>query len=131
MKLKLNYIGIVVRDMDASLSFYSRLGLKFADDEGPHREATTEAGLRVALDDLSLIQEIDPDWTTPVGQGVGIAFECESPRVLDEVYAEAIQAGVTSYKAPFDAFWGQRYATILDPDGNKVDLFAWQETPAA
>ena len=25
---------------------------------------------------------------------------------------------------PFDAFWGQRYATVLDPDGNAVDLFA-------
>ncbi|MGB5655838.1 MAG: glyoxalase, partial [Acidimicrobiia bacterium] len=27
-------------------------------------------------------------------------------------------------RAPFDAFWGQRYATVLDPDGNGVDLFA-------
>src|SRR6266487_2250142 len=25
---------------------------------------------------------------------------------------------------PYDAPWGQRYATILDPDGNMVDLFA-------
>ena len=25
---------------------------------------------------------------------------------------------------PFDAFWGQRYATVRDPDGNAVDLFA-------
>ncbi|MCZ6462364.1 MAG: glyoxalase, partial [Actinobacteria bacterium] len=23
-----------------------------------------------------------------------------------------------------DAFWGQRYATVLDPDGNAIDLFA-------
>jgi uncharacterized glyoxalase superfamily protein PhnB len=28
-------------------------------------------------------------------------------------------------KSPrIDAFWGQRYATVLDPDGNPVDLFA-------
>jgi uncharacterized glyoxalase superfamily protein PhnB len=27
-------------------------------------------------------------------------------------------------RSPFDAFWGQRYATVLDPDGNTVDLFA-------
>ncbi len=25
---------------------------------------------------------------------------------------------------PFDAFWGMRYATVLDPDDNGVDLFA-------
>ena len=27
-------------------------------------------------------------------------------------------------KAPWDAFWGQRYACVLDPDGNQIDLFA-------
>ena len=26
--------------------------------------------------------------------------------------------------APFDAFWGMRYATVHDPDGTGVDLFA-------
>jgi len=25
---------------------------------------------------------------------------------------------------PWDAFWGQRYAIVRDPDGNGVDLFA-------
>ena len=25
---------------------------------------------------------------------------------------------------PWDAFWGQRYAQVKDPDGNVVDLFA-------
>lgn len=33
-------------------------------------------------------------------------------------------AGFHSHVAPFDAPWGQRYATVLDPDGNHVDLFA-------
>jgi catechol 2,3-dioxygenase-like lactoylglutathione lyase family enzyme len=27
-------------------------------------------------------------------------------------------------KEPYDAFWGQRYANVADPDGNAVDLFA-------
>ncbi len=26
----------------------------------------------------------------------------------------------------WDAFWGQRYTTVIDPDGNLVDLFAWK-----
>jgi hypothetical protein len=25
---------------------------------------------------------------------------------------------------PWDAFWGQRYAVVHDPDGNGVDLLA-------
>jgi len=24
----------------------------------------------------------------------------------------------------WNAFWGQRYACVLDPDGNQIDLFA-------
>jgi len=32
--------------------------------------------------------------------------------------------GHRAHKAPWDAFWGQRYAQVLDPDGNSVDLFA-------
>ena len=40
------------------------------------------------------------------------------------MHARAVEAGHTSRSDPFDAFWGQRYATVLDPDGNPVDLYA-------
>ena len=33
-------------------------------------------------------------------------------------------AGYPGHKAPWDAFWGQRYAVAVDPDGNHVSLFA-------
>lgn len=26
--------------------------------------------------------------------------------------------------SPWNADWGQRYAVVLDPDGNGIDLFA-------
>lgn len=45
-----------------------------------------------------------------------------------EVVAELVAAGYRGVKEPFDAFWGMRYATVLDPDGNGVDLPA---TPPA
>jgi uncharacterized glyoxalase superfamily protein PhnB len=35
-------------------------------------------------------------------------------------------AGYPGSLSPYDAPWGQRYATVLDPDGNIVDLFAPQ-----
>lgn len=38
--------------------------------------------------------------------------------------AELAARGASVAKQPFDAPWGQRYATVLDPDGNAVDLFA-------
>jgi uncharacterized glyoxalase superfamily protein PhnB len=38
--------------------------------------------------------------------------------------ARLTDAGFTWTKEPYDAFWGQRYANLADPDGNVVDLFA-------
>jgi uncharacterized glyoxalase superfamily protein PhnB len=33
-----------------------------------------------------------------------------------------VAAGHRSHLAPFDAFWGARYAVVLDPDGNRVGI---------
>ncbi len=33
-------------------------------------------------------------------------------------------AGYEGHLAPWDAFWGMRYAVVHDPDGTPVDLFA-------
>jgi uncharacterized glyoxalase superfamily protein PhnB len=42
---------------------------------------------------------------------------------VDALHQKLTGAGYASRKAPWDAFWGQRYATVEDPDGNPVDLF--------
>jgi uncharacterized glyoxalase superfamily protein PhnB len=55
---------------------------------------------------------------------MGLAFLLESPAEVDQVYAELTTLGYEGYKKPWDAFWGQRYAIILDPDGVGVSLFA-------
>jgi uncharacterized glyoxalase superfamily protein PhnB len=43
---------------------------------------------------------------------------------VDARYAELTAAGYEGHLKPFDAFWGQRYAVVHDPDGNAVDLYA-------
>jgi len=40
------------------------------------------------------------------------------------MFAKVTEAGHPGPLAPYDAPWGQRYATVLDPDGNIVDFFA-------
>ena len=121
---ELNAIGIVSKDLKASVAFYRLLGLAFPDPDGDHLEATTPAGLRVMLDSLTLMKELDKDWKEPVGRRMNLAFLCASPAEVDAVHAKIIAAGHPSKTAPWDAFWGQRYAQVVDPDGNVVDLFA-------
>jgi uncharacterized glyoxalase superfamily protein PhnB len=123
-------VGLVVKDMAASLDFYRRLGLEFpdgAESEG-HVEATI-AGIRFALDTVEVIRSFDPEWSPPSGgHQMSIAFRCETPAEVDRVYRELVDAGVEGHKEPWDAFWGMRYAEVKDPDGNMVDLFADLET---
>ena len=120
-------IGLVVADLPASLAFYRRLGLEIpADaDHEPHVEVTLPGGLRLCWDPVSTIHTFDPDWTAPTGgHRVGLAFRCADPAEVDTVYADLTAAGHEGHLEPWDAFWGQRYATVVDPDGNGVDLYA-------
>jgi uncharacterized glyoxalase superfamily protein PhnB len=114
--------------MDASLAFYRRLGLDIPDDPDPeghgHVEATA-GGMRIAWDSVETVKSFDPEWSEPSGHPrVGLAFLATSPAEVDELYRELVEAGYEGYKEPWDAFWGQRYAQLRDPDGNGVDLFA-------
>jgi catechol 2,3-dioxygenase-like lactoylglutathione lyase family enzyme len=127
MTAQFHFIGLVVADMAASLAFYRRLGLDIAPeaDGQPHVDAPLGDGLLLVWDTVDVIRSFDPQWAPPVGgPGVGLGFRCDSPEEVDRRYAELTAAGYRGHKAPWDAFWGQRYAIVRDPDGNSVDLLA-------
>lgn len=124
---RLDLIGLVVADMAVSLAFYRLLGLDLpADaDTQPHVEVTLPGGLRLAWDTVDVVRSFDPGWTPPTGgHRAALAFDCASPSGVDATYALLVDAGHDGHLAPWDAFWGQRYAVVHDPDGNAVDLFA-------
>ena len=122
---QLNAVGVVVSDMARSIRFYQQLGLDVPStpDEG-HVEASMPNGVRLMLDSEETILSFRPEWTRATGNQVGLALECESPAEVDEVYARVTAAGFDGEKEPWDAFWGQRYAQLQDPDGVPVDLYA-------
>ena len=119
-------IDIVVADMKRALSFYRALGLDAPDDRSADMqvEIATEGGTTLGLVAEAMVRKSDPHWLTPVGQRVTFSCRCDSPAEVDEVYARMAAAGYPGLKEPWDAFWGQRYAFLVDPDGNRVDLFA-------
>ena len=57
----------------------------------------------------------------PSGRSV-IGFALPSSTEVDRLHAELTSAGYRSRLAPHDAFWGGRYAIVLDPDHNQVGL---------
>lgn len=123
---RFNAIGIAVADMAASLAFYRTLGLDIPDgaEDAPHVEIELTPGVKLMLDTHDTVRASEPDWT-PLGRGqMNLAFECASPADVDETYKTIINAGHRGHLEPWDAFWGQRYAVVHDPDGNGIDLYA-------
>jgi len=122
---ELNAIGIVVRDLDATIRFYRLLDVDLPETpDGPHVEATLPSGVRLMLDSEDVIRSFQPDWTRETGNQLSLAFECASADEVDALYARVVNAGFDGEKEPWDAFWGQRYAQLRDPNGVPVDLFA-------
>jgi uncharacterized glyoxalase superfamily protein PhnB len=122
---ELNAVGIVVSDMAQSIRFYRLLGLDVPEtpDEG-HVDTTLPNGSRLMLDSEEVVKSFRPEWTRSTGNQLSLAFQCGSPAEVDETYARAVDAGFAGEKEPWDAFWGQRYAQLADPDGVPVDLYA-------
>jgi catechol 2,3-dioxygenase-like lactoylglutathione lyase family enzyme len=127
MAVTFKIIGLVVSDMARSLAFYRQLGVEVPEaDDQPHVEAPIAEGVRLAFDTAETVRSYDPSWIEPAGGGhrIGLAFRCDGPAEVDRVYADLVGAGYEGHREPWDAFWGQRYAVIHDPDGNSVELFA-------
>ncbi|MFE2579686.1 VOC family protein [Streptomyces sp. NPDC059378] len=127
MSPRFDAIGLVVSDMAASVAFYRRLGftIPVGAEREPHVEIGLPGGLRLLLDTEDTVRSFRPQWRAPSGEGrAALALRCEGPDEVDSVYEELVDAGYHGELKPWNAFWGQRYAVVLDPDGNGVDLFA-------
>lgn len=127
MSARFDAIGMVVSDMAASVAFYRRLGFAFpegAETQG-HVEAELPGGLRFMLDTEEVVRSFHTDFEPPADGGrTSLALRCDGPADVDTLFEEMTAAGSRYEIKPFDAPWGQRYAVLLDPDGNGVDLFA-------
>ena len=120
---QLDAIGIVSSNLARTRAFYGLLGIEFAAGDD-HVEAAMPNGLRLMVDTEGVIGSFNPEWKRATGNQLALAFACDSPAEVDELYAKVVGAGFDAEKEPWDAFWGHRYAQLRDPDGVPVDLFA-------
>ncbi|OQW47512.1 MAG: hypothetical protein A4S16_08560 [Proteobacteria bacterium SG_bin6] len=112
--------------MARALGFYSALGLAVPDGAGeaPQVQIDTTGGATLGFLTEAMMRQVYPEWVQPVGQRVTFACRCDSAAEVDAVYASVVAVGYQGRQAPWDSPWGQRYAMLTDPDGNRVDLFA-------
>jgi predicted enzyme related to lactoylglutathione lyase len=116
-------VAVTAADLSRAVAFYELLGFRFpaVGPEDQHVEA--ESGIRLMIDSASLMTELHGEAPRP-GNMPGFALLMSAPPQVDEVVGRVAEAGHTVVHPAWDAPWGQRYATVADPDGYRVDLFA-------
>lgn len=93
-------------------------------DGEQHVEVDLGGGVRFMIDSEELMRSLDPAWSAAERGRVSLAIRCSSPNAVDEAVETLRAAGAPVATEPWDAFWGQRYATVVDPDGVHVDFYA-------
>jgi catechol 2,3-dioxygenase-like lactoylglutathione lyase family enzyme len=131
----LDQLNIVSADPEASVAFYRRLGVEIPDaavwrtPSGIHHVGVHDAGkggFDLDIDSTEFATMWNAGWR---GRGdlrgrVVIGFGLESRAAVDALYLDLTGAGHRGLQAPWDAFWGARYAVVEDPDGIAVGLMS-------
>lgn len=124
--MKIDAVGVTSRNLEKTVTFYTLLGFRFPafNHNDQHVEAIPEQGaVRLMIDSHKLANELLGEDPQPSNHSP-FALLYDSAQEVDETVKRVSEAGFTIFKEPWDAFWGQRYAVVVDPDGYHVDLFA-------
>src|SRR4051812_47174409 len=116
-------VALSATDLSPAVPFYEQRGFRFPPLEPDTQHVEAEAGVRLMIDRASLLQELHGGAPRP-GNTAGFALLFGSPAEVDDAVGRGSAAGDAGGHQPFDAPWGQRYATVADPDGYRVDLFS-------
>ena len=111
--MNLNQITIPSIDLEKSVPFYQKMGLKVIVDVRPNY-ARFECPDGDSTFSIHKVDEL------PKGDGIYVYFECEN---LDSFVNELVEKGIKFDEVPEDRFWKWREARLKDLDGNQLILF--------
>jgi predicted enzyme related to lactoylglutathione lyase len=122
--MEISAVGVSASDLRRAVSFYELLGFSFppSDDGDQHVESSGE-GARLMIDTAGLLTGLLGEPPRP-GNTAAFAVRCATPGDVDAAVGRVAAAGHTVVTAAWDAPWQQRYATVADPDGYRIDLYA-------
>ncbi|HRN69672.1 MAG TPA: VOC family protein [Candidatus Woesebacteria bacterium] len=124
--MKLNAVAVTAKNLKKTVKFYSLLGFQFSEftEDEQHVETIANGDAKLMVDSTTMIKDILGEEPKP-GNHSSFAVQYDSPEEVNEVARKIKEAGFTLVKEPWNAFWGQRYCVVQDPDGYMVDLYAY------
>jgi uncharacterized glyoxalase superfamily protein PhnB len=125
-------LNLVCADVEKSVAFYRLLGVEIPADKvwrGPsggvhHVDVQMSETAGLDLDSHELAAVYNKGYQPALGGSLVIGFNVPARADVDAVYARITGAGYPGLMAPYDAFWGSRYAIVADPDGNHVGVMS-------
>jgi len=140
---RIDQINIVIRQVEAAANFLNGIGIDVPGDEGGwdsiHRNvpahvqppSTNDLGEPTFGIDLDS-PEFAHRWggLDPSLEGVVLNVRVDERFEVDELHDLALTLGGISRRAPYDAFWGSRYATVEGPGPLVVGLMSIADPPA-
>src|SRR3954463_16659551 len=112
-------VAVSATDLSRAVAFYALLGFRSPPLEPDSQHVEAEAGVRLMIDRASLLQELHGE-APPPGNTAGLPQPVGAPPEAHKDVGRGTPAGHVVVQEPFDAPWGQRYATVADPDGYRV-----------
>jgi uncharacterized glyoxalase superfamily protein PhnB len=127
MKPQIALITLMTDYVPGMVAFYRDvLGFEVDVDMGEYISLKNE-GVRFAICDRNIMLEATSheSYTTgSSGQAVELAFQCDSPEEVDQMYEKITSQGAKGIKPPASMPWGQRTAFFTDPEGNIHEIFS-------
>lgn len=111
--MKLNQITVPSNDLEKSIPYYEKLGLKLIVKAMPHYA-------RFECPDGDATFSIHKTEKLPSGDGIYVYFECAD---LDKYVDELLSKGIEFDELPKDKPWLWREARLKDLDGNQIILY--------
>jgi uncharacterized glyoxalase superfamily protein PhnB len=122
----LDAVAVSAVDIERAKVFYTMLGFEFEGgfDSADHVEPVRRTGEpRLMIDSAALMEKLTGQVPHAPNHSI-FAMLCDTPVEVDAYVRKIKDAGFAVLTEPWDAFWGQRYATVADADGYRIDLFA-------
>lgn len=123
---------LVVRDGAKAIDFYQKaFGLKVLDEVVKDEQGNVQyASLKLGDSTVMIFPEgaFGSPSKAPVTLGAPspVSLYVYIPDV-DTFYKKAVDAGAQTILAPHDAFWGDRFCKVIDPDGHEWGFATFNE----
>ena len=132
MRQRLSLITLGVRDLARARRFYEAVGWTTGAAPGDDVAFFQAGDMVLALWDRGRLAVDSCVEDSGGWGGVTLALNVGSPEEVDEVTAEAREAGATIGREPAETFWGGYSSVFIDPDGHPWEIAHnphWTLTP--